>query len=312
MLLAGYSVWGQQDPLVSKDSLNQAQWVNDLYESMTLDEKMGQLFMMSVASDQAKSGTDQIKKVIEEHKIGGVIFSTGGPVRQAKLTNQYQVASKIPLLIGMDAEWGLAMRLDSTYAFPWNMTLGAIKDTAVVAKVGRQIGLHAKRMGVHINFAPDIDININPNNPIIGNRSFGEDRENVALKGIAFMKGMESAGVLASGKHFPGHGDTATDSHKALPIIEFTAERLDSIELYPFKKLINNGLSSVMVAHLSIPSLEKRKEYPSSLSKRIITNLLKEELGFKGLILTDALNMKGVADIKGRNNFKEAGVMIFY
>ncbi len=303
----GSTVRGQQDPLVSKDSLDQAQWVNDVYQSMTLDEKMGQLFMMSVASDQAKSGTDQIKKMIEEHKIGGVIFSTGGPVRQAKLTNEYQTASKIPLLIGMDAEWGLAMRLDSTYAFPWNMTLGAIKDTAVVAKVGRQIGLHAKRMGVHINFAPDIDININPNNPIIGNRSFGEDRDNVALKGIAFMKGMESAGVLASGKHFPGHGDTATDSHKALPILEFTAERLDSIELYPFKKLINNGLSSVMVAHLSIPSLEKRKEYPSSLSSRIITNLLKDELQFKGLILTDALNMKGVADIKGRSNFKEAG-----
>ncbi|ALM06770.1 beta-N-acetylglucosaminidase [Sediminicola sp. YIK13] len=303
----GSSVQGQQDPLVSKDSLDQAQWVNDVYQSMTLDEKMGQLFMMSVASDQAKSGTDQIKKMIEEHKIGGVIFSTGGPVRQAKLTNEYQAASKIPLLIGMDAEWGLAMRLDSTYAFPWNMTLGAIKDTSVVAKVGRQIGLHAKRMGVHINFAPDIDININPNNPIIGNRSFGEDRDNVALKGIAFMKGMESAGVLASGKHFPGHGDTATDSHKALPILEFTADRLDSIELYPFKKLINNGLSSVMVAHLSIPSLEKRKEYPSSLSSRIITNLLKDELQFKGLILTDALNMKGVADIKGRSNFKEAG-----
>ncbi|MEB8330303.1 serine hydrolase [Flavobacteriaceae bacterium KMM 6897] len=307
MLLARSSAWAQQDPLVSKDSLFQAQWVNDMYLSMTLEEKIGQLFMMSVASEQAKSGTDKIKKLIEEQKIGGVIFSTGGPVRQAKLTNDYQAASKIPLLIGMDAEWGLAMRLDSTYAFPWNMTLGAIKDTAVVARVGHQIGLHAKRMGVHINFAPDIDININPNNPIIGNRSFGEDRDNVALKGIAFMKGMERAGVLASGKHFPGHGDTATDSHEALPILEFTAERLDSIELYPFKKLINNGLSSVMVAHLSIPSLEKRKEYPSSLSNRIITNLLKEELQFNGLILTDALNMKGVADIKGKSNFKEPG-----
>ncbi|MEJ1222337.1 glycoside hydrolase family 3 N-terminal domain-containing protein [Sediminicola sp. 1XM1-17] len=307
MLLASRASWAQQDPLVSKDSLEQAVWVNDVYQSMTLEEKMGQLFMMSVASDQAKSGTDKIKRLIEEHKIGGVIFSTGGPVRQAKLTNEFQATSKIPLLIGMDAEWGLAMRLDSTYAFPWNMTLGAIKDTGVVAKVGHQIGSHAKRMGVHINFAPDIDININPNNPIIGNRSFGEDRDNVAAKGIAFMKGMERAGVLASGKHFPGHGDTATDSHKALPIIEFTADRLDSIELYPFKKLIKNGLSSVMVAHLSIPSLEKRKEYPSSLSNRIITNLLKEELEFKGLILTDALNMKGVADIKGRTNFKEAG-----
>src|SRR5690606_32347943 len=195
--------------------------------------------------------------------IGGVIFLTGTPVRQAKLTNEYQSRSKIPLLIGMDAEWGLGMRLDSTYAFPWNMTLGAIRDSSLVEKVGHQIGKHTKRLGVHINFAPDLDVNNNPQNPIIGNRSFGEDPINVAKKGAAFVKGMEAAGVLSSGKHFPGHGDTATDSHKALPIINSSREVLDSIELRPFQKVLQNGLSSVMIAHLDVPSLESREGHPS-------------------------------------------------
>ncbi|MEK6155412.1 glycoside hydrolase family 3 N-terminal domain-containing protein [Flavobacteriaceae bacterium 3-367] len=291
-----YVVNGQSGPLVTTDSLAQQAWVDTTYDGMSMEEKVGQLFMVSVASEQNHTATDRIKTLIEEHKIGGVIFSRGGPLRQAKLTNSYQAASKTPLLIGMDAEWGLAMRLDSTYAFPWNMTLGAIKDTAVIAKVGRQIGEHAKRLGVHINFAPDIDININPQNPIIGNRSFGEDRRNVAQKGIALMKGMESVGVLTSGKHFPGHGDTAVDSHKALPVIDFTKERLDSIELFPYRELIKEGLSSVMVAHLNVPSLEQGEQHPSSLSEAIITKLLKQEMGFKGLVFTDALNMKGVSE----------------
>ncbi|WP_350291601.1 glycoside hydrolase family 3 N-terminal domain-containing protein [uncultured Croceitalea sp.] len=294
--LSFFITQGQINPLVTSDSVLQQRWVEAKYTKMTLEEKIGQLFMVSIASDQNNNATSAIKTLIEEEHIGGVIFSKGGPVRQAKLTNEYQAASKIPLLIGMDAEWGLAMRLDSTYAFPWNMTLGAIRDSTVVEKVGRQIGKHAKRIGVNINFAPDIDININPRNPIIGNRSFGEDKENVAQKGVAFMKGMESVGVLTSGKHFPGHGDTETDSHKALPYLDFTKERLDSIEIYPFKKLIANGLSSVMVAHLDIPSLQGIEGHPSSLSKNIITNLLKKQLGFNGLVFTDALNMKAVSE----------------
>lgn len=288
--------YGQGNPLITKDSVLQRQWVDATYEKMSLDEKFGQLFMIMVHSDQDRASAERTKKMIREQHLGGLIFSTGGPVRQAKLTNEYQKSSKIPLLIGMDAEWGLAMRLDSTYAFPWNMTLGAIKDTAIIGKVGNRIGKHAKRLGVHINFAPDIDININPQNPIIGNRSFGEDRENVAQKGIAFMKGMEKAGVLSSGKHFPGHGDTAVDSHKTLPVIDFNRERLDSIELYPYKRLINEGLSSVMVAHLSVPALEIKEGYPSSLSEQIIGDVLQEQLNFKGLVFTDALNMKGVSN----------------
>lgn len=290
----------QSDPLVVKDSLAQEKWVDSKYSSMSLEDKVGQLFMVMVASDQSKANTGKIKKLIQDHKIGGVIFSTGGPVRQAKLTNEYQAASKIPLLVGMDAEWGLAMRLDSTYAFPWNMTLGAIEDSTIVEKVGKRIGEHAKRLGVHINFAPVVDINTNPKNPIIGNRSFGEDRENVAKMGVAFTKGMESAGILSSGKHFPGHGDTATDSHHALPIIDFPRTRLDSLELYPYKKVIEAGLSSVMVAHLEVPALEIKKELPSSLSEQVISGILKEEMGFKGLVFTDALNMKGAAD-RGKN-----------
>jgi len=296
LVLSVVSVSAQWDPLVTNDSLQQSNWVEDNYNAMTLEEKVGQLFMVSVASDQNKTTTDKITQLVLKEKIGGVIFSTGGPIRQARLTNRYQNASKIPLLIGMDAEWGLAMRLDSTYAFPWNMTLGAIQDNSVIEKIGNQIGKHAKRLGVHINFAPDIDINTNPLNPIIGNRSFGEDRENVAAKGIAYMKGLERAGVLSTGKHFPGHGDTSTDSHKKLPILDFTQQRLDSIELYPFKRLINEGLSSVMIAHLGIASLDPRPDFPSSLSENVVTNLLQKKMNFKGLVFTDALNMKGVAN----------------
>ncbi|KQC29354.1 glycoside hydrolase family 3 N-terminal domain-containing protein [Flagellimonas eckloniae] len=294
-LLVFLSASGQNNPLIAKDSIAQFNWVESTYDAMSVDERVGQLFMVSVASNQDKATTDKITQLVQEHHIGGVIFSNGGPVRQAKLTNEYQSHSKIPLLVAMDAEWGLSMRLDSTYAFPWNMTLGAIKDSSVVEKVGHQIGKHAKRLGVHINFAPDIDVNNNPKNPIIGNRSFGEDPISVAQKGTAFMRGMEQAGVLSCGKHFPGHGDTATDSHKALPIINSTKERLDSVELYPFRTLIKNGLSSVMVAHLDVPNIEIREGLPSTLSEQIVSVLLKKELGFKGLVFTDALNMKAVS-----------------
>lgn len=293
--LIGSFVAMAQNPLQTSDSLVQQQWVTAQYGKMSLDEKLGQLFMVSIASDQNKAATDQIKNLIIKEHLGGVIFSKGGPVRQAKLVNAYQSVSKIPLLIGMDAEWGLSMRLDSTYAFPWNMTLGAIQDSDIVEKVGYQIGKHAKRLGVHINFAPDLDINTNPENPIIGNRSFGENRDNVVQKGIAFIKGMERAGVLANGKHFPGHGDTAVDSHHNLPVIPFSKARLDSLELYPFKKVISSGLSSIMVAHLEVPALELKKGMPSSISEQIISGLLREDLGYEGLIFTDALNMKGVS-----------------
>ena len=265
---------------------------------MSIQEKVGQLFMVDVFSKDSKDKTDLINSLIKDYYIGGIIFSKGGPVRQAKLSNQYQKISKTPLLMAMDAEWGLAMRLDSTYAYPWNMTLGAIADNEIVYDIGKQIGAHVKRMGMHINFSPVVDINTNPDNPIIGNRSFGEDRDNVTNKALAYMRGMQSTGILANAKHFPGHGDTDLDSHKILPTISFTKKRLDSIELHPYKRLFQEGLSSVMVAHLNVPALEKRKKFPSSISKAIVTDLLQNDLNFQGLIFTDALNMKGASNFK--------------
>ncbi len=292
-----------KNPLLTSDFESQQKWVDSVYTAMSLKEKIGQLYMLQVFSNQDKKTEHAIVKLIKDYHVGGLIYSKGGPVRQAKLNNDLQALSKLPLLIGMDAEWGLSMRLDSTYAFPWNMTLGAIKDNKLVERAGKHIGEHCKRLGVHFNFAPCVDINTNPKNPIIGNRSFGEDRDNVTEKALAFMKGMQGAGVLANAKHFPGHGDTETDSHLGLPTISFNEKRIDSIELYPYRKLIKEGLSSAMVAHLNVPSLEPRVGYPSSLSKPIVTGLLKEKLGFQGLIFTDALNMKGVS------NFNESGAV---
>lgn len=285
-----------KNPLLHDNIEAQQKWVDSVYNSLTLKEKIGQLYMIMIFTNQKKKDIDAHVKLINDHKLGGVIYSLGGPIKQAKLNNQLQATAKVPLLVGMDAEWGLGMRLDSTYSFPWNMTLGAIKDNDLVRQTGKQIGEHCKRLGVHFNFAPVTDINTNPKNPIIGNRSFGEDRDNVTEKASAFMEGMQSVGVLANAKHFPGHGDTDQDSHKTLPSVSFSEKRIDSIELYPYKKLIKEGLSSVMVAHLNIPSLEPRSGYPSSLSKHIVTDILKKRLGFKGLIFTDALNMRGVAD----------------
>lgn len=288
--------FSQSRPLISVDHELQREWVDSIYGSMSLEEKVGQLFMVDVFSSEPASRTDKVKELIRDYHIGGIIFSKGGPQRQAKLTNEYQEIAEVPLLIGMDAEWGLAMRLDSTYAFPWNMTLGAIQDEKMIEEVGATIAKHAKRLGVHVNFAPVTDINTNPANPIIGNRSFGENRENVTQKAMAFMKGMQRENILSSAKHFPGHGDTEQDSHKTLPTIDFSKQRIFREELYPYRKLIEEGLSSVMVAHLNVPSLEERKDFPSSLSHSIVTGILKEEFEFNGLIFTDALNMRGVAD----------------
>ncbi len=302
LLISLFCTAQQIDPLASKSNPeDQSRWVDSIYSTMSLQEKVGQLFMVDVWSQDPKSKTDKVKDLITNYHIGGVIFSKGGPYRQAKINNEFQELAKVKLLVGMDAEWGLSMRLDSTFAYPWNMTLGAVKDNTLIERVGARIGAHCKRLGVHINFAPVVDININPKNPIIGNRSFGEDRDNVTDKAMALIKGMRSAGVLGNAKHFPGHGDTDADSHHTLPTLAFTKARLDSIELYPYKRMIQDGLSSVMVAHLNIPALETKDGFPSSISTNIVTNLLKGQMGFNGLVITDALNMKGAS------NFKEPG-----
>lgn len=270
-------------------------WVDSIYSGLTFEERVGQLFMVAAYSNKDADHVKGIEKLITDYKVGGLIFFQGGPVRQARLTNNYQAKSKIPLFIGIDAEWGLSMRLDSTYRYPWNMTLGAVQDMSLIETMGQQMAIQAKRMGIHFNFAPVLDINTNPDNPIIGNRSFGEDREKVTERAIALMRGIQSQGVYATGKHFPGHGDTAVDSHHTLPHLPFSRERLDEIELYPYKKLFSEGLSSIMVAHLSVPSIEPTQNYPTSLSYNVVTNIVQDEMGFKGLIFTDALNMKGAS-----------------
>lgn len=275
-----------------------SQWVDSTYSKMTLEEKVGQLFMVATYSNRDSTHINSIKNLIKNYHLGGLCFFQNSAIKQAELTNQYQEIAKIPLLISIDAEWGLSMRLDSTFRYPYNMTLGAVQNNDLIMQIGQQIGKHCKRLGIHVNFAPVVDINTNPKNPIIGVRSFGEDKYNVAEKSIAFTKGMQSEGVMACAKHFPGHGDSSTDSHKTLPTISFDAQRIDSVELYPFKQVFENGMASVMVAHLNVTSLESADGLPSSLSYKITTELLKEKLNYKGLIFTDALNMKGAADYK--------------
>src|SRR5690606_3521572 len=218
-----------------------------------------------------------------------------GPVRHAQVINRYQQLSRIPLLVAFDGDWGLGMRLpDSTLSYPYQMTLGAIQNEVLIYEMGRQIGQDFRRLGMHVNFAPVVDVNNNASNPVINYRSFGEDKYNVARKGLAFMNGMIDEGIIATLKHFPGHGDTEVDSHYDLPVLSFSAERLDSLEIYPFRELIQAGAPGVMTAHMHIPSLDDTPNLPSSISRLVVTGLLKEQLGFRGLTFTDAMEMKGV------------------
>ena len=277
------------------DYLDQQKWVDSVYQNLSLEEKVAQLFMPMVFSENDSLHYIQTLRLVKEHKVGGLIFSLGTPVKQSQWLNKFQSEAKTPLLIAMDAEWGVAMRLDSVQAFPWPMTLGAIKDSILLRKIGQRMAEQEKRLGIHYSFGPVLDINTNPKNPIIGNRSFGSSMERVTSHALALMKGHHDFGILTSGKHFPGHGDTAKDSHKTLPSVTFSSERIKNIELVPYRKLINAGLSSVMVAHLNIPSLT-RKGLPTSLSSDVIQKLLIDEMGFKGLVVTDALNMKGVSE----------------
>ena len=276
-------------------------WVDSVYQQMTLDEKIGQLFMVAAYSNKDQKHVDGLESLVKDYKIGGVIFFQGAPIKQAKITNRLQSASKLPLLVGIDAEWGLSMRLDSTYRYPWNMTLGAVQKMDLIQKIGEQLGEQSNRMGVHFTFGPVVDINANPKNPIIGTRSYGETKEIVTERALAFMEGLQSKNVFATAKHFPGHGDTSSDSHHTLPYLDFPKKRLTDIELYPYRKLIDKGLASIMVAHLDVPALEPRKGVPTSLSYATITTLLRNDMKFKGLIFTDALNMKGAT------NYKPAG-----
>lgn len=270
-------------------------WADSVFQSLTPDERIAQLFMVAAYSNKGMDHLKSIDNLVSKYKIGGLIFFKGGPIREAKLTNYYQSKAKTPLFIAIDGEWGVSMRLDSTTVYPRQMMLGAIQDDKLIYEMGKQIANQCKLLGIHINFAPVIDINNNPNNPVINNRSFGELKLQVTKLGLAYMHGMQDHNIIACGKHFPGHGDTDSDSHKTLPIINHDYNRIDSLELYPFKALINEGLMSMMVAHLYIPKLDNTINQASTLSPKIVNGLLKDSLGFEGLIFTDALNMKGVS-----------------
>lgn len=274
---------------------SQHDWVDSVYKKLSKKERIAQLFMVRAHTNRGQAYSDSVGLVIKKEKLGGVVLFQGGPVRHANLINEYQKLSKTPLLIALDGEWGLGMRLpDSTISFPYQMTLGAIQNDDLIYQMGREVAKDFKRLGLNVNFAPVVDINNNPNNPVINYRSFGENKENVTRKAGAYMKGMMDEGIVISLKHFPGHGDTDVDSHFDLPTLDFSKERLHDLEMYPFKELVKKGASGVMVAHMNIPSLDNTPNLPSSLSKPIVTDILKNEIGFKGLTITDAMDMKGV------------------
>ncbi|WP_430613301.1 glycoside hydrolase family 3 N-terminal domain-containing protein [Flavobacterium sp. JP2137] len=285
-------------PLFAQTNFKKAQknWVDSVYNSLTFEQRVGQLFMVAAYSNKDQAHLKSLEKLVAEQQVGGLIFFQGGPVRQGKMTNALQKLAKVPLLIGIDGEWGLSMRLDSAPRFPYNMTLGAVQDMELIKRVGVQMAQQSKRLGLHFNFGPVVDININPKNPIIGVRSYGETREVVTDRALAFMEGYQSQNLFATAKHFPGHGDTSTDSHYNLPLMDLSKDRLNKVELHPYKKLIDHGLASVMVAHLSLPLIEPDPKVPTSLSYKVVTELLKEDLGFEGLIFTDALNMKAASN----------------
>ncbi len=286
-------------PVVAEQMQENA-WVDSTYAALSPDERLGQLFWLRAHTDKDDAYETAVEEQVKKYKPGGLCFfnptAKGTPEKQVELTNRYQASStKLPMFITIDGEWGLGMRMRGTaMSFPRQMTLGAIQDNTLIYRMGAEIAKHCKRVGVNFNFAPDADVNNNAANPVIGFRSFGEDPYNVAAKAYQYMLGMQDNGVMASAKHFPGHGDTDTDSHYDLPLISHDIARLDSIELFPFKILIRQGVASVMIAHLNVPALDDTPNLPSSLSPKIITDLLRNKLNFKGLILTDGLEMHAV------------------
>ncbi len=269
-------------------------WCDSVFDSMDRNERIGQLFMPIVSGETSAPYKNLLKKYVEEYRIGGILFSKSTIVDQASLTNYAQSLSTTPLLVSLDGEWGLAMRMPDAPRYPRNMMLGAIQDNDLIEAYGREVARQCKEMGIHINFAPVLDLNNNPKNPVIGTRAFGETVDLVSSKGLAYSKGLESQGVMAVGKHFPGHGDTNVDSHFKLPLLLHDSTRMMEFEIEPFRRFIDAGHSGMLTAHLSVPSLDRTKA-PASLSEDIVTGVLKEKLGFSGLVFTDGLAMKAVS-----------------
>ena len=280
-------------------NLSANEWVDSVFKTLTQDQKIGQLMVVRLSSIGPNRTITFYEKQVEEsirkYNIGGICLFQGGPLKQASLVNYFQSIAQTPILISIDAENGLGMRLDSVQALPRQMMMGAVQDPSLIYQYGRVVGEQCKRMGIQVNYAPVVDVNNNPNNPVINDRSFGEDKYKVASYGIQYMKGMQDVGVMACAKHFPGHGDVDVDSHLDLPVINKTRGQLDSLELYPFREIFNAGIGSVMIAHLQIPAIDKTKNKPTSISYNNVTKLLRDDLDFKGLTFTDALEMKGVS-----------------
>ncbi|GAB2549279.1 glycoside hydrolase family 3 N-terminal domain-containing protein [Rufibacter soli] len=289
MALSGFGPKGR-----GNISIQEQRWVDSVYQTLTPEQRLGQLFMVAAYSNSGQGHVREIENLVSQYGIGGIMFMQGGPVRQAKLTNRYQSLAKVPLLVAIDAEWGLDMRLDSSMHFAKQMTLGALPDDRYVYLMGREIALKLKRLGIHVNFSPVVDVNSNPNNPVIGNRSFGESKEKVTARGIAYIKGLQDHGIIAVAKHFPGHGDTDADSHFSLPVLSHDMARLTEVELYPFKRSFDAGVMGVMVAHLHVPKLDSIVNRAATLSPYLVNDLLKGKMQYEGLVFTDALNMKGV------------------
>ena len=281
---------------LSKDDLKKANdWVNQTYRSLSQDEKLGQLFIVALYTNKDEEHISNVRNIVQNEQIGGLILMQDDAAKEINLVNEFQEKSKVPLMIGMDAEWGLFQRIAAAHKFPWAMTLGAIQDKSLITEMAAKIAEDSKRMGINWDFAPVVDVNTNSDNPIIGNRSFGSEVQNVVNSALAYSNGLQDNNILAAIKHFPGHGDTSTDSHLDLPVVAHNLQRLNEVELAPFKALMDKGIGGVMVAHLYVPALENEKGVPASVSKNIITGLLKEKYGYKGLIITDALNMGAVA-----------------
>lgn len=270
-------------------------YADSLYKQLSLDEKIGQLYIVALYNNRGEEEIRKIRNLVEKEKIGGLILMQDNAEKHIQLLNEFQGKSRVKMMIGIDGEWGLFQRFPAAHKFPWAMTLGAIQDNSLIYEMTSKIAEDCKRMGIYWDFAPVVDVNTNPANPIIGNRSFGSDINNVIAKGLAYAQGLQDNGVLASMKHFPGHGDTDTDSHLDLPVVSHNLERLNSVELAPFKALLDKKIGGVMVAHLYVPALEKQSGIPASVSYEVITNLLKNSYQYNGLIITDALNMNAVA-----------------
>ncbi len=291
ILLSGPGfLWAQ----LGRPGLEDRQWADSVLNTLTLDQKVGQLMMLAAYSKQSTASQDYLASLLRTYEPGGLIFMQGTPKEQVPLVNRFQALSNVPLLMAQDAEWGLDMRLEEGMAYPRNLTLGAIRNDSMLYQLGARYAYELKRVGMQVNFAPVIDVNNNPANPVINQRAFGEDRFNVARKGIMLSRGMEDHGVMACVKHFPGHGDTDVDSHFDLPVIDHPLARLDTLELYPFARALEAGVGAVMVAHLHIPALDDTPNRPSSLSPRIVQGLIRDSLHYGGLIFTDGLVMQGV------------------